>query len=55
MASIAMTVERNHRLIITLLVLIIIAMAASCIFHDVIPICHLVFGCDHKMHAISSF
>ena len=55
MTSIATTVERNHRLIITLLVLIIIVMAASCIFHDFIPVCHLVFGCDHKMHIISSF
>jgi hypothetical protein len=24
--------------------------AAACTFHDVIPICHYLFGCDHGMH-----
>jgi hypothetical protein len=22
----------------------------ACLFHDVIPICHYLFGCDHAMH-----
>jgi len=48
------SIEKNHKIIIPLLLLIIIAMLASCLFHDVIPICHYVFRCDHGMHAIGS-
>jgi hypothetical protein len=22
----------------------------ACTFHDVIPVCHYLFGCDHGMH-----
>ena len=51
MAALAESIERHHRLIITVLSAIIVVMVASCIFHDVIPICHYVFGCDHAMHA----
>jgi hypothetical protein len=29
----------------------VIFFAAACTFHDVIPICHFLFGCDHGMHA----
>jgi hypothetical protein len=43
--------ERNHRAIIFSLAFIIIFFAASCTFHDVIPICHYLFGCDHQVHA----
>ena len=50
MAAFAETVERNHKLIITLLALIIVVLVASCTFHETIPICHWLFGCDHGMH-----
>ena len=50
MGAFAESIERNHRLIITVLSLIIVVMVLSCTFHDVIPICHWVFGCDHQMH-----
>jgi hypothetical protein len=42
--------ERNHRAIIFSLAFIIVFFAASCTFHDLIPICHYVFGCDHQVH-----
>lgn len=51
MATFSDTLERHHKSIIIGLVVIILALAASCIFHDVLPICHYVFGCDHGMHA----
>ena len=54
MATISKSVERHHKLIIAVLVLIILTLAASCTFHDVIPICHYVFGCDHNMHVAAS-
>lgn len=54
MATISESVEKHHKLIITVLVLIILTLAASCMFHDVIPICHYVFGCDHGMHVAAS-
>lgn len=43
--------ERYHRAIILTLVFVVIFFAASCTFHDIIPICHYVFGCDHNLHA----
>ena len=54
MATISESVEKHHKLIITVLVLIILTLASSCMFHDVIPICHYVFGCDHAMHVAVS-
>ena len=51
MTAIAASIERNHKLIIAVLSLIIVVMVLSCTFHDVIPICHWLFGCDHQMHA----
>ena len=54
MSTISESVERHHKLIITVLALIILVLASSCLFHDVIPICHYVFGCDHGMHVAGS-
>jgi hypothetical protein len=50
MAAIAASIEKHHRLIIAVLSFILLVMVASCTFHDVIPICHWLFGCDHQMH-----
>ncbi|NIO00483.1 MAG: hypothetical protein GTN93_35220 [Anaerolineae bacterium] len=54
MATIAASIEKHHRLIISVLALVILVMAASCIFHDVLPLCHWVFGCDHQMHVATT-
>lgn len=43
-------IEQHHRLIILLLCLVIAVFVLSCTFHDIIPICHYVFGCDHNLH-----
>jgi hypothetical protein len=29
---------------------IILFFLAACLLHDAIPICHWLFGCDHRMH-----
>ncbi len=50
MSTFALAVERNHRLIIVGLLGVIVLFLFSCTFHDVLPICHYVFGCDHLMH-----
>ena len=51
MTAIATAIETHHKLVITALGLVIVLMVVSCVFDDLIPICHLVFGCDHGMHA----
>ena len=50
MAAFAQTLEKHHQMIITGLALIIVVMVLSCTFHETIPICHWLFGCDHGMH-----
>ena len=54
MASISKSIERNHKAIISSLLFVVLFMATSCIVHDVIPICHKIFGCDHKVHVTGS-
>ena len=50
MAAMSTTIERHHRLIIAGLAIVIIVFVAACTFHDVLPVCHYLFGCDHAMH-----
>jgi hypothetical protein len=50
MATLTMAVEQHHKLIIAVLGLVIIFFLAACLLHDVLPICHSVFGCDHRLH-----
>ena len=50
MTAMSLTIERHHRLIIAALALVILFFLAASLFHDVIPICHFLFGCDHSMH-----
>jgi hypothetical protein len=52
MTAMSATVEKHHRKIIAGLLLVILFFAVSCTFHDTIPICHYLFGCDHGMHAM---
>ncbi len=51
MAAFAESIEKHHKPIILVLLAVILFFLAACIFHDVIPICHWVFRCDHRMHA----
>ncbi len=50
MAAMLEAVERRHRPIILALVGVLLLFLFACTFHDVLPICHLIFGCDHLMH-----
>jgi len=44
------TVEKNHKLIIGVLGFMVVFFLAACTFHDVIPVCHWLFKCDHLLH-----
>lgn len=46
------SLEKHHRPIIFFLTFVVLFFSASCTFHDIIPICHYVFGCDHHLHAV---
>jgi hypothetical protein len=50
MSTLFIYLEKNHKLIIVAQALIILFFATACILHDVIPVCHYLFGCDHRMH-----
>jgi hypothetical protein len=50
MAAFSATIEKHHQKVILGLTLVILFFAAACTFHDVLPICHYLFGCDHGMH-----
>ena len=44
------TIDTHPRLIAGILGAMILFFLAACLLHDVIPICHWLFGCDHRMH-----
>ena len=50
MSALGATIDRHHNLIIAGLAAVIVFFAAACTFHDVIPVCHYLFGCDHGLH-----
>jgi len=50
MAVFNVFLEQHHRLIIGTLTSVIVLFLTACTFHDTLPICHYVFGCDHAMH-----
>ena len=50
MNAMTSAVDKHHRLIIAGLVAVIVFFMIACTFHDAIPICHYLFGCDHGMH-----
>lgn len=50
MTAMSATIEQHHLMIIAVLAFVILFFLAACLFHDVIPICHFLFGCDHAMH-----
>ena len=51
MTTINVFMERHHRVIIFPLAFVVVFFAAACTFHDLIPVCHYLFGCDHNLHA----
>lgn len=52
MTHISASIEKHHQKIIGGLVLVIAFFLVACTFHDVIPVCHYLFGCDHAMHTL---
>lgn len=52
MNSLNVSLAKHHSPIILSLFFLVFFFAAACTFHDVIPICHYVFGCDHHMHTM---
>ena len=53
MNAIYQALERHHRAIIYSQLFVIVFFASACTFHDVIPICHYLFGCDHQVHTMA--
>ncbi len=51
MAALNVWLEKHHKVIIPALGLVVLTMVAACTFHDAIPVCHWLFGCDHNLHA----
>jgi hypothetical protein len=52
MVTFAETVETHHKTIILSLLSLIAVFLVACSLHDVLPICHYVFGCDHGFHGV---
>jgi len=52
-AAISEAIERHHKLIIGILIVIILFFIFACIFDNVIPVCHWLFQCDHAYHAMA--
>jgi hypothetical protein len=50
MATLTAAVEEHPKFIVAVLGLIIVFFLAACLLHDAIPICHYLFGCDHRLH-----
>jgi len=53
MATFNAVLEMHHRPIIFALAFVVVFFAAACTFHDVLPICHYIFGCDHQLHTVT--
>jgi hypothetical protein len=47
------SLEKHHPAIILSLVSMIALFLVACSLHDVIPVCHYLFGCDHGLHQLS--
>lgn len=44
------TIDTHPRIIAGVLGGMVFFFVAACLLHDVIPVCHYLFGCDHRMH-----
>lgn len=52
MTTLSEFTEANHKTIILSLLTLIAVFLAACTFHDVLLICHYIFGCDHGLHNV---
>lgn len=50
MTLVATTIERHPEAVIAVLAGVVVFFLAACLLHDVIPICHWLSRCDHRMH-----
>ncbi len=50
MTRILTTIDEHPRLITAMLGAVILFFLLACLLNDVIPICHWLFGCDHRFH-----
>ena len=50
MVTINVWIDKYNRTIIFSLAFVVVFFATSCTFHDIIPVCHYLFGCDHHLH-----
>lgn len=50
MSTFDASIEKHHRPIIFTLVFMLGFFSLACTFHETIPVCHYLFGCDHKLH-----
>ncbi len=44
------TIDAHARLIVGGLAGVLLFVLVACVFNDAIPVCHYIFGCDHRMH-----
>lgn len=50
MGALTKAIESQPTVIVGVLGLVIVFFLAACTFHDAIPVCHWLFGCDHGLH-----
>ena len=50
MTTLTPSIEEHHSVIILSLTTVLVVFVAACTFHDVVPICHYLFDCDHGFH-----
>jgi hypothetical protein len=51
MSAIYQAMEKYHKAIIYTQFGLILLFLFACTFHDVLPICHWLFNCDHMLHS----
>ena len=49
-AKVTGSIDAHPRLIVSVLGAVVVFFLAACLLHDVIPVCHYLFRCDHRMH-----
>lgn len=50
MITLSRFVESHAKVIAAVQALVIVFFLSACLLHDVIPVCHYLFGCDHRLH-----
>jgi len=50
MTRVLTTIDQHPRLISGVLLGVVLFFLAACLLNDVIPVCHWLFGCDHRFH-----